>query len=186
MVKQIQSGAITLYQKTFNHSLGSLLALSSENGLCYLAFQGEEGSSNAKNSNFLSIFLNKHFPRTTIINQSNEALSKTGMWLEAYFAKAFKKLKVPPIDLQGTSFLKQGLNTLLSVPPGQTKSYGQFAKDLGNPLASRAVGRMMNQNPIGLIIPCHRIIGKQGELTGYRGGIDRKRWLLEHEGLTFR
>jgi methylated-DNA-[protein]-cysteine S-methyltransferase len=73
--------------------------------------------------------------------------------------------------------------SLTEIPYGETWSYGELAKRIGNPNASRAVGLANGSNPIAILVPCHRVIGADGSLTGYGGGLDRKRWLLAHEGL---
>jgi len=72
---------------------------------------------------------------------------------------------------------------LLQVPHGRTASYGAIAAAIGNPRACRAVGLANGRNPIAIVVPCHRIIGRNGQLTGYGGGLERKRWLLQHEGV---
>lgn len=81
----------------------------------------------------------------------------------------------------GTAFQKKVWQRLLQIPYGQTHSYGQLAEQLGNAGAARAVGLANGRNPIGIVIPCHRVVGSQGALTGYGGGLERKRWLLAHE-----
>jgi methylated-DNA-[protein]-cysteine S-methyltransferase len=98
----------------------------------------------------------------------------------AYFAG---KLQVFDLVLapQGTEFQKIVWQALLAIPFGATESYGALAKRIGNANASRAVGLANGHNPIGIIIPCHRVIGANGSLTGYGGGIERKQWLLNHE-----
>jgi len=83
---------------------------------------------------------------------------------------------------EGTDFQKAVWQQLAAIPYGQTASYGDIARALGNPQAVRAVGAANGQNPISIIIPCHRVIGSNGKLTGYGGGLWRKEWLLEHEG----
>lgn len=87
-----------------------------------------------------------------------------------------------PLDFQGTPFQRQVWQQLLTVPYGQTCSYQEIANTLGNPKAGRAVGAANGQNPISIIAPCHRIIGSNGSLIGYGGGLWRKEWLLKHEG----
>lgn len=86
-----------------------------------------------------------------------------------------------PLSPQGTDFQKKVWAALLTIPYGETRSYGQIAQQIGSPKASRAVGGACHRNPIGLIIPCHRVVGGQGALTGYAGGLDLKRMLLAHE-----
>lgn len=100
--------------------------------------------------------------------------------LVAYFEGKLQKfeLRLAP---QGTEFQKVVWNALLDIPFGATESYGSLAKRIGHHGAARAVGLANGHNPIGVIIPCHRVIGANGSLTGYGGGIERKQWLLEHE-----
>lgn len=86
-----------------------------------------------------------------------------------------------PIELHGTDFQKKVWKALIKVPFGQTTSYGEIAKNIKQPQASRAVGMANNKNRLPIMIPCHRIIGKDGSLTGYAGGLKIKKWLLEHE-----
>ena len=86
----------------------------------------------------------------------------------------------------GTQFQRSVWTGLTTIPPGQTMSYGGLAAKLGCPKAVRAVGTANGSNPISVVVPCHRVIGADGTLTGYGGGIERKRWLLKHEGAGFR
>jgi|TARA_R100000005_G_C4999257_1_gene205951 methylated-DNA-[protein]-cysteine S-methyltransferase len=83
---------------------------------------------------------------------------------------------------QGTEFEQQVWNQLLEIPQGSTTSYGKIAKKLGDEKASQAVGKANGKNPIAIVIPCHRVIGADDKLTGYAGGLERKEWLLKHEG----
>jgi len=83
--------------------------------------------------------------------------------------------------MRGTPFQRAVWTALRSIPAGATMTYGELATRIGAPGASRAVGLANNRNPIGLVVPCHRVIGANGALTGYAGGLERKRWLLEHE-----
>lgn len=85
------------------------------------------------------------------------------------------------LHIEGTRFQKQVWNALLEIPYGETRSYQDIAIRIGNPKAVRAVGGACNRNPIGIIVPCHRVVGKNGSLTGYAGGIEYKKILLEHE-----
>ena len=86
-----------------------------------------------------------------------------------------------PLAVEGTGFQKQVWNALCDIGYGTTISYGELARRIGNPKASRAVGLANGRNPVGIIVPCHRVIGASGSLTGYGGGVERKRWLLDHE-----
>ena len=85
------------------------------------------------------------------------------------------------LDPRGTRFQQQVWTALCAIPYGETISYGELARRIGNPRAVRAVGLANGSNPVGVVVPCHRVIGKGGGLTGYGGGIERKRWLLAHE-----
>jgi methylated-DNA-[protein]-cysteine S-methyltransferase len=86
----------------------------------------------------------------------------------------------------GTEFQKAAWAALSRIPVGETRSYGAQAAAIGRPAAVRAVGMANGRNPIGVVVPCHRVIGADGALTGYGGGLERKRWLLRHEGAEFR
>jgi methylated-DNA-[protein]-cysteine S-methyltransferase len=88
-----------------------------------------------------------------------------------------------PLAFQGTAFQTRVWRELVGIPYGQTWSYGKLAKRIDKPSASRAVGLANGRNPIAILVPCHRVIGADGSLTGYGGGLERKRWLLAHEGL---
>jgi methylated-DNA-[protein]-cysteine S-methyltransferase len=100
--------------------------------------------------------------------------------LDAYFAGALTQFDIP-VKLDGTEFQRRVWSQLQAIPYGETISYGELARRVGNPKASRAVGLANGRNPVAVIVPCHRVIGAEGKLTGYGGGLDRKTWLLEHE-----
>jgi methylated-DNA-[protein]-cysteine S-methyltransferase len=100
--------------------------------------------------------------------------------LEAYFSGAGTTFDVP-LDPAGSEFQRAVWRALTRIPYGETRSYGQIARAVGQPNAARAVGLANHDNPIAVIIPCHRVVGADGSLTGYGGGLPRKRWLLEHE-----
>jgi len=102
--------------------------------------------------------------------------------LSEYFAGTRREFDLP-LRMQGTGFQQRVWRELTEIPYGQTWSYGELAKRIDNPSASRAVGLANGRNPISVIVPCHRVIGADGSLTGYGGGLERKRWLLAHEGL---
>ena len=103
--------------------------------------------------------------------------------LEAYFAGQTDALAEVAWEGVGTSFQRTVWATLCRIPAGQTWSYAKLAQAIGQPTAVRAVGIANGSNPVALIVPCHRVIGSNGSLTGYGGGLHRKRWLLEHEGV---
>ena len=109
-----------------------------------------------------------------------EVLNQTRKQLEEYFIGTRRQFEIPLLA-EGTDFQQQVWKKLEDVPFGSTKSYADIALELGSESASRAVGMANGRNPIPIIIPCHRIIGHNGKLTGYAGGLDRKKWLLVHE-----
>jgi len=100
--------------------------------------------------------------------------------LEAYFAGTLTAFDLP-LHMEGTAFRMKVWQALRCIPYGETRSYGQLAAVIGQPGASRAVGGANHHNPISIIVPCHRVIGADGTLTGYGSGLDMKEWLLEHE-----
>jgi methylated-DNA-[protein]-cysteine S-methyltransferase len=105
--------------------------------------------------------------------------------LRAYFSGEFEALNQIAVDAYGTPFQRQVWSALRDIPPGVTISYGELAARIGRPGASRAVGLANGSNPVAIVVPCHRVIGADGSLTGYGGGIERKRWLLAHERAGF-
>ncbi len=100
--------------------------------------------------------------------------------LDEYFAGKRKKFSVK-LNLEGTTFQKRVWEELQKIPYGQTRSYGEIARACGHPGASRAVGQANHSNPVVIIIPCHRVVGSDGRLVGFGGGLWRKKWLLQHE-----
>jgi len=103
--------------------------------------------------------------------------------IEAYFAGELAAIETLPVKAAGTPFQREVWAALRAIPAGSTMSYGALARRLGRPAAMRAVGLANGANPIGVVVPCHRVIGADGSRTGYGGGVERKRWLLAHEGV---
>jgi methylated-DNA-[protein]-cysteine S-methyltransferase len=103
-------------------------------------------------------------------------------WLRAYF-KCSIPSTLPPLSLSGTTFQKAVWRALAALPPGTTTTYGEIARTVRRPGASRAVGQAVGANPLPILIPCHRVLAAGGKLGGYSAGLQRKRWLLKHEGL---
>jgi methylated-DNA-[protein]-cysteine S-methyltransferase len=99
-----------------------------------------------------------------------------------YFAGDLKAIDKLPVKTAGTKFQREVWSALREIPCGKTISYGELARRIGRPKAVRAVGLANGSNPIGVVVPCHRVIGSNGTLTGYGGGLERKHWLLQHEG----
>jgi methylated-DNA-[protein]-cysteine S-methyltransferase len=104
--------------------------------------------------------------------------------LTRYFSGDLASLDEVEVELHGTPFQQRVWNALRTVPAGMTTSYADLAGRVGSPSAVRAVGAANGANPVAVVLPCHRIIGSNGSLTGYGGGLDRKRWLLNHEGVS--
>jgi methylated-DNA-[protein]-cysteine S-methyltransferase len=112
----------------------------------------------------------------------NALLREALRQLTAYFDGRLQRFDLP-LAGEGSPFQQRVWQALLQVPHGRTASYGAIAAAIGNPRACRAVGLANGRNPIAIVVPCHRIIGRNGQLTGYGGGLERKRWLLRHEGV---
>ena len=108
------------------------------------------------------------------------------VWLDGYFSGNPAELSFP-LNPHGTSFQKQVWEILLTVPYGKTTTYGAIAREIAlrtgkEKMSAQAVGQAVGANPISILIPCHRVVGANGKLTGYAGGLDKKEWLLRHEG----
>ena len=116
-------------------------------------------------------------------DDSHVVLRKAVTQLEEYFAGKRREFDLP-LDARGTEFQKLVWEQLLAIPYGETRSYGELAARLGKPTASRAVGAANGRNPLSIVVPCHRVIGTSGALTGFAGGLETKRVLLELEGIS--
>ena len=154
-------------QTTINTPLGKMLLARTEKGLAGVWFEGQ-----------------KHHPAplTAARRPDDALLRRAAEQLHAYFAGETLAFDVP-LDLQGTEFQRAVWQALLEIPAGETRTYGHIAQSLGSASAVRAVGGAVGRNPVTVIVPCHRVIGSDGSLTGYAGGVERKRALLalEHE-----
>ena len=106
--------------------------------------------------------------------------------LSAYFAGDLRALAPIEVEMWGTPFQKKVWDALRAIPAGETRSYGDVARAIGHPTAVRAVGTANGSNPVAIVVPCHRVIGSNGTLTGFGGGLPNKKWLLEHEGAQLR
>jgi methylated-DNA-[protein]-cysteine S-methyltransferase len=112
--------------------------------------------------------------------RNDQAFRHVREQLEAYFAGKLQRFEIA-LAGEGSAFQRTVWQALCKIPFGETESYGGLARRIGNANASRAVGLANGKNPIGIIVPCHRVVGANGSLTGYGGGLERKQWLLEHE-----
>jgi methylated-DNA-[protein]-cysteine S-methyltransferase len=144
-------------------------------GLKNLTFAGKKVSS--RNASEDSIPGMPSLPKKTLQTWRNQVAQA----LEEYFAGKPGSFENLPLDLTGSPFHLRVWQELRKIPPGKTVSYQDLARRLGKPLAARAVGQACGANPIPLIIPCHRVIAANGALGGFSSGLERKRWLLEHE-----
>lgn len=111
----------------------------------------------------------------------SELLARVHHQLTEYFARTRTTFDLP-VEALGSAFEHRVWNALGTIPYGATTSYSELARRLGDVYATRVVGAAIGKNPIHIIVPCHRVVGAKGELTGFSGGLERKRWLLEHEG----
>lgn len=118
--------------------------------------------------------------------KESAASNPVGERLRAYVEGDIAAIEAIPTETTGSAFQRQVWAALREIPAGETWSYGRLAAHIGRPAAVRAVGLANGANPIGVVVPCHRVIGANGTLTGYGGGLERKRWLLRHEGAAFK
>lgn len=155
--------------------LGRLLAAATARGICFVGF----GDSDA----MLERALKANFPAADSIRRDDRELGVALDRLLAHLAGKEPHVDLP-LDIRATAFQRRVWQELQRIPLGETRSYGEIARSMGNPGASRAVGRACATNPVPLIVPCHRAQGQSGALTGYRWGIKRKAALLERESET--
>jgi methylated-DNA-[protein]-cysteine S-methyltransferase len=158
---------MTLAYKTIDSPVGKLKLLASDKGLVAVLWEKEKPNR---------ICLGEAEERET-----HPVLIKAERQIAEYFAGKRRSFSVP-IDMRGTSFQKQVWDALLAIPFGETRTYGDLAKRIGRPQAARAVGAASGRNPISIIVPCHRVVGSTGKLTGFAGGLEAKMRLLELEG----
>lgn len=155
-------------QTTIDSPLGPLRLGATDRGLAYLWFV--DPAYHAVNE-----LDAPEDPRQRFIAQAVDEL-------EAYWAGRCPTRFDVPLDLHGTAFQRAVWRELVDVPPGHTSTYGEIARKVGAPQAARAAGAAIGRNPVAIIVPCHRIIGRDGSLTGFASGLPRKERLLQHEG----
>ena len=126
--------------------------------------------------------LRVHYGPRAIVLVDGETPLSVRRPLEAYFEGELGAIESLSVETGGTEFQRAVWAALRAIPAGETRSYGQLAAKIARPSAVRAVGAANGANPVGVVVPCHRVIGADASLTGYAGGIERKRWLLSHEG----
>ncbi|WP_054023185.1 methylated-DNA--[protein]-cysteine S-methyltransferase [Bacillus sp. FJAT-28004] len=161
-----------IYWTLFTHEVWSIHIAATTEGLCFIGSQNEPVDE-------LIRWANTRFPGSTLL-ENEELLRPYTIELAEYFQGSRKQFSIP-FDYQGTAFQQDVWKALCEIPYGETKSYSDIAHQIRRPSASRAVGTAIGENPILITIPCHRVIGKNGSLTGYRGGIEMKTKLLQLE-----
>ena len=153
--------------------LGAMIAGSVDEGICMFEFSDR----NTLEAEYNDL---KNYCKQEIVEGENEHIKNLKLQIDEYFAGT-RKIFDLPIVAPGTEFQKRVWAELMNIPYGVTRSYRQQADALESPLSIRAVANANGMNRIAIIIPCHRVIGSDGSLTGYGGGLHRKKWLLDHE-----
>jgi AraC family transcriptional regulator of adaptative response/methylated-DNA-[protein]-cysteine methyltransferase len=162
---------LTIYYATVPCALGYVLVAATKRGVCTVQL----GDSVA----MLETELAQEFPAATCVVDESQ-LSEAIEWLLSYLAGQPIHIQLP-LDIQATAFQRRVWQALRAIPYGETRAYAELAVEIGNPKATRAVARACATNPVALVIPCHRVIGSDGRLSGYRWGIERKQALLDQE-----
>ncbi|MGA8670033.1 MAG: methylated-DNA--[protein]-cysteine S-methyltransferase [Terracidiphilus sp.] len=157
---------MSLVSKTIDSPVGKLKLVASEKALVAVLWENDDTSR---------VRIGE-----SVRSQTNRVLIETERQLGQYFAGKRRYFEVP-LDLRGTAFQRNVWEALLAIPFGETRGYGELARQLGNPQAARAVGAATGRNPVSIIVPCHRVIGAAGKLTGFAGGLDAKMRLLALE-----
>ena len=164
-----------IYTSIYESPLGPLLLASEGESLTGLWLPGQK-------------YYAAGLPENVVEDPSLPALRAAAEWLDAYFAGDKPGISALPLAPGGSGFQKLIWGLLREIPYGETTTYGALAAKaetrLGRKTAARAVGAAVGRNPISIIIPCHRVLGADRSLTGYAGGLDKKEWLLRHEGAT--
>ena len=157
------------YKQMYPSPLGEMSLVANESGLVGVWFLQQK-------------YFEHGLEEGNLLLEKNDVLKETELLLDDYFSGKYPDFSGLPLASVGTNFQQQVWAYLQTIPYGETVTYGQIAKKLGN-RSAQAVGGAVGRNPFSIIVPCHRVLGSQGQLTGYAGGLDKKRWLLEHEGV---
>ncbi len=167
-LRQAFGGVPLAAQATLDSPLGPLTALATNEGLAGLWFDAQ-----------------KHHPGDldAPVDAKNAHVAAMQRWLDAYWSNKNPAPEDVTLDLQGTVFQRTVWRALLGIALGRTRTYGEIAAQVGPGTAPRAVGTAVGRNPVSILVPCHRVIGANGSLTGYAGGLPRKERLLQHEGV---
>ncbi len=165
-----------LFLERFDTPTGGMLLITDEQG-CVRAADWQDKEERMQR------LLLRHYAEDGFRLQLGQSSSAARLALEAYFDGDLAAIGAIRTQTGGTGFQRQVWSALREIPAGTTVSYGQLAAKIGRPAAVRAVGAANGANPIPIVVPCHRVIGAKASLTGFGGGLERKRWLLAHEGL---
>ena len=157
------------YTHDYQSPFGKLLLAADETGLTGLWFEGQK---------YFGLYLDK-----THTEKNLPVFEQADRWLDLYFSGKDPGFGIP-LHFIGTDFQNAVWAILASIPYGKTMTYGEIAQKI-QCASAQAVGGAVGKNPLSVFVPCHRVLGSQGQLTGYAGGLERKRWLLSHEGVTF-
>jgi methylated-DNA-[protein]-cysteine S-methyltransferase len=157
---------MTFFYKIMKSPLGELKLIASDKGLTAILWENDDPE--------------RVRIGTPVEDSRHPVLKRVERQLQEYFAGNRTAFDLN-LDFIGTEFQKKVWNALLAIPFGQTRSYAQIANEIGAPRAARAVGAANGKNPISIVTPCHRVIGSNGNLTGFAGGLDAKQYLLSHE-----
>lgn len=167
-VRQAFAGVPLRAQALVASPLGPLTAMATARGLAGLWFDDQLHHPGALDAP---------------VNASDPHIVSIERWLEAYWRGREPAMQSVTLDLHGSPFQRAVWAALLAIPFGHTRSYGQVAAQVGNGAVPRATGTAIGRNPVSILVPCHRVIGANGSLTGYAGGLHRKQRLLQHEGV---
>jgi methylated-DNA-[protein]-cysteine S-methyltransferase len=165
---QAFSGVPLAAQAVLDSPIGPMLALATAKGIAGLWFDGQ-----------------KHHPGEfeVPVDATHAHIAALRTWLDDYWAARDPSWERVPLDLHGSAFQRAVWKALLTIALGRTKSYGEIAAQVGGGAMPRATGTAVGRNPVSILVPCHRVIGANGSLTGYAGGLQRKERLLQHEGV---
>ena len=170
-IRQAFDGVPLLAQGVIDSPIGPLTALATARGIAGLWFDDQTHHPGA-----LQARVDARHPHIVAMRQ----------WLDAYWATGAGREPAPhevPLDLHGSPFQRAVWQALLTIPFGRTRTYGEVAAQVGPGAVPRATGSAVGRNPVSILVPCHRVIGANGSLTGYAGGLPRKEHLLQHEGV---
>lgn len=167
-IRQAFAGVPLVAQAVVDTPIGPLTALATAKGIAGLWFDDQLHHPGALDAP---------------VDPANPHIVAMRRWLDRYWAGDDPPPREVPLDLHGTPFQRAVWQALLAIPFGRTKSYGEIATQVGHGAVPRATGTAVGRNPVSILVPCHRVIGANGSLTGYAGGLPRKERLLQHEGV---